>query len=188
MIKSLQTSINNYIVKILMKLLKGVPSSVRQGLFFGLNSGVITTTGLLAGLSQTTTNPLLIVVSIVSLAISDGASEAFGLFISKKAEKTSDKTKEPFVASMTLLITKAVIVLSFLIPFLFTRSLKYFKNLIWPIGWSFFLLFILDLILCNMRNEPLSKYLIPHVIVVGIVLASTKIFGNFIDKLQKNKK
>lgn len=172
---------------ILTSLISKISPPVRQGLFFGLNSGVITTTGLLAGLAQTTNNPLLIVVSIVSLAISDGASEAFGLFISKKAEKTKDKTEEPFNASMTLLITKAVIVLSFLLPLLFTKSLKHFKNLAWPIGWSFFLLLILDIMLCQMRNEPLSKYLVPHIVVVGIVLASTKIFGGFIDKLQKSK-
>ena len=169
------------------KAIRDMPASVRQGVFFGLNAGVITTTGVLAGIAQTTTNPLLIIVSVVSLAISDGASEAFSLFISKKAEKTTDKTEEPFNASITLLLTKAIIVLSFLIPLLFTKSLKYFKNLVWPIGWSFFLLFILDLMLSKMRNEPLTDYLIPHIIVVGLVLASTKIFGSFIDKLQKTK-
>ena len=71
----------------LSKALHKIPESFRQGIFFSLNSGVITTTGLLAGISQTTTNPAFIVISIISLALSDSVSEAFGLFLSKKAEK-----------------------------------------------------------------------------------------------------
>ena len=61
-----------------------VDSDLRQGLIFGVSSGVITTSGLIAGLVQTPVSPIIVIVTIVSLAISEGISESYGLFISKK--------------------------------------------------------------------------------------------------------
>ena len=58
-------------------------ADLRQGIIFGINSGVITTAGVLAGLVQTSISPLIVIVTIVSLAISDGLAESYGLFISK---------------------------------------------------------------------------------------------------------
>ena len=59
---------------------------IRQGFFFGLNSGVITTSGLIAGLVQTNIDYKILIVSVISLAISDSFSESYGLYLSKKAE------------------------------------------------------------------------------------------------------
>ena len=106
------------------KFIKNIPESIRQGVFFGLNSGVITTTGLIAGISQTVKNPVYIIIAVVSLAISDGFSEAYGLYISKKAEKIQDDSHKPLYAFASLLLTKGLIVLSFLIPFIFSSKLK----------------------------------------------------------------
>ena len=88
---------------------------IRQGLFFGLNSGVITTTGVISGLVQTEISKIILIVSIVSLAISDSASEAYGLYLSKKAEDIEDFTKGPLYSFFSLMVTKFVIVFSFLI-------------------------------------------------------------------------
>jgi len=107
-----------------MHYITKLPDSIRQGLFFGLNSGVITTTGLLAGISQTTNNYIYIIVAIISLAISDGFSEAYGLYISKKAEKVDDDSINPLYSLVSLLLTKAAIVISFLIPFMFSKNIK----------------------------------------------------------------
>ena len=170
----------------LSKALHKIPESFRQGIFFGLNSGVITTTGLLAGISQTTTNPAFIVISIISLALSDSVSEAFGLFLSKKAEKTKDDGSAPTEASTALFFVKAIVVLSFLLPLLFTKSLKIFKNLLWPIGWSLFLLFILDFFLASIRKENINDYFLPHIVIVLFVVITTKIFGILINKVQKS--
>ena len=72
-----------------------VDSDLRQGLIFGVNSGVITTSGVLAGLVQTPVSPLIVIVTVVSLAISDGIAESYGLFISKKVEEPDDNSKGP---------------------------------------------------------------------------------------------
>ena len=168
---------------IINKIMK-IPEAIRQGMFFGLNSGVITTTGLIAGISQTFTNPLHIIISIVSLAISDGFSEAYGLYISKKAEKVSDDSFNPFYSFVSLLITKALIVLSFLIPFIFSRKLTYFKNLAWPFIWGSLLLFILDYHLSELRDDSFFHYYISHLVILATVVGLSKYFSKIIMKLE----
>jgi len=157
---------------------------IRQGLFFGLNSGVITTVGLISGLIQTKISYNLLIISIISLAISDSASEAYGLYLSKKAKDIKDFSSGPLYSLISLFITKFVIVISFLIPLLFTKKLNVFKNMTWVLGWGIFLLTILDLQLCSIRNETFAEYIIPHLIVLGLVVVLTKYFGNLINKLK----
>ena len=43
-----------------------INDDTRQGLFYGVNSGVLTTMGVLGGLSQVTSNIKVIVVAILS--------------------------------------------------------------------------------------------------------------------------
>ena len=167
-----------------MHYITKLPDSIRQGLFFGLNSGVITTTGLLAGISQTTNNPIYIIVAIISLAISDGFSEAYGLYLSKKAEKVDDDSVNPLYSLVSLLLTKAAIVISFLIPFLFSKDMTYFKNLYWPFLWGVFILVILDFHLSVLREENILKYLIPHIIILLIVMLLSKTFSKILIKFK----
>lgn len=155
----------------------GLLDDLRQGFFFGLNSGVITTCGLISGLIQTDINHKILIISVLSLAISDSFSESYGLYLSKKAEDIKDFTSGPLFSLISLFLTKFIIVISFLLPLLFTKSLKIYKNLSWVIGWSVLLLIILDYNLCKMRNENFWKYIIPHLIVLFIVIYSTKFFG-----------
>ena len=153
-----------------------------QGLFFGLNSGVITTVGLISGLMQTKITRIILIVSVISLAISDSASESYGLYLSKKAEHIDDISSGPLYSMISLAITKFVIVVSFLIPLLFTKSLKVYKNMTWVVGWGIFLFIILDYYLAQMRNENFFKYFIPHILVLAFVIFLTKFFGKMIEK------
>lgn len=161
-------------------LTKKLINDLRQGFFFGLNSGVLTTSGLISGLIQTNINYKILIISVLSLAISDSFSESYGLYLSKKAEDIKDITKGPLLSMMSLFTTKFVIVMSFLIPLLFSKSLKIYKNLSWVIGWSVLLLFILDYNLCSMRNESFCIYFIPHIIVLFLIIYSTRLFSNWL--------
>jgi len=156
---------------------------LRQGIFFGVNSGVITTTGVLAGISQTSITPIYLIITIMSLAISDSASEAMGLFVSKKAEDLNDRTNGPLLSMISLSTTKFVIVSSFLLPLLFTKSLKYYKNLMWPLMWGLLILSFLDYNLSNQRNENFLTFYIPHVLVLVFVVFCSKYFGKVINSL-----
>ena len=159
-----------------------INNASRQGLFFGLNSGVITTMGLICGLVQTKITVPLLIISIVSLAISDGISEAYSIYISKKAEIVNDNTIAPLYSFITLLISKVIIVVSFLIPLLFTTNLSYFKNMKWVFLWGLFLTVIFDYKLASMRNEHIMNYLVPHLFVIITVVGLTYLFGKLIDR------
>lgn len=158
--------------------------ALRQGFVFGANSGVITTTGVISGLVQTNISILFLAISVISLAISDSISEGYGMYLSKKAQNITDNSNDPLYALISLMLVKFVVVISFLIPLLFTKDITIYKNMYWVIGWSIFLLIMLDYQLCVMRNESFWSYFIPHVGVLLIVVFLTKYFGNLINNLK----
>ena len=166
----------------MLNLVNGVNKDTRQGAFFGINSGILTTVGLIAGISQTTVNPMFIVISVLSIAISDGIGEAYGIYLSKKAEFTSDKGSGPILSLISLFLTKFITVISFLLPLLFAWDTKYYQNLVWPLLWSVIVLTVIDIQLAKMRKEPLANYIVPHYVLLGIVLLLTKFIGIFLSK------
>ena len=165
------------------KYLETFNNDTRQGIFFGINSGVLTTVGVIAGISQTTTNPMFVVVSVLSLAISDCVGEAYGMYLSKKAEKITDNNLGPIVAMVSMFIAKFLTVICFLIPLFFAWNLKFYKNLLWPVAYSVVMLSIIDTKLSKMRGEDVKKYLINHAILLAIVVLSTRFIGQILSKL-----
>jgi len=157
-------------------------TSLRQGIFFGTNSGILTTVGLITGLVQTNITKIYLIISVISLAIADSISESYGMYISKKAEKINDDSQNPIYALIGLLIMKFVVVTSFLIPLLFSNNLEYFKNLYWIVGWSLLLLFIVDYNISILRKESFTSYFVPHIIILFIVIYLTRFFGRLIAK------
>ena len=158
--------------------------ALRQGFVFGANSGIITTTGVITGLVQTNISRLFLIISVISLAISDSISECYGMYLSKKAQNITDNSNGPLYALISLMVIKFLVVISFLIPLLFTKDLKVYKNMSWVLCWAIFLLIILDYQLSIMRNESIWSYIIPHIGVLLFVIFLTKYFGNMIDKLK----
>lgn len=151
----------------------------RQGLFYGVNSGVLTTMGVLGGLLQVTSSFRVIVVAIVSLGLSDGLSEGHSLWFSKKARDTNDISNNPLKAGMGLIITKILVTLSYLIPLLFVKDLKIYKNMSFPIIWSILLLLLIDTQLIKLREkENLMNYLVPQVIIIVLLVLMTILFNN----------
>ena len=87
---------------------KIINNDTRQGIFFGINSGVLTTVGVIAGISQTTTNPMYVVISVISLAISDCIGEAYGMYLSKKAEQVNEQGNGPLNSLIGVFIAKFI--------------------------------------------------------------------------------
>jgi hypothetical protein len=58
--------------------------SFESGLSFGTTSGIVTTLGLIVGLSLGTHSTLAVVGGILSIAIADGLSESMSMHVSKK--------------------------------------------------------------------------------------------------------
>ena len=151
----------------------------RQGLFYGVNSGVLTTMGVLGGLSQVTSSFRVIIVAIVSLGLSDGLSEGHSLWFSKKARDTNDNSNNPLKAGIGLITTKILVTLSYLIPLLFVKDLKIYKNMSFPIIWSILLLLLIDTQLIKLREKDnLMNYLVPQVIIIVLLVLMTILFNN----------
>ena len=157
----------------------------RQGIFFGINSGILTTVGVIAGISQTTTNPMYVVISVLSLAISDCIGEAYGMYLSKKAEQVQEKGNGPIYSLAGVFLAKFITVLLFLVPLMFYWNLKYFKNLAWPILYSVIVLVLIDNKLAEIRGETKTKYIVTHLVLLTIVVVSTKLIGQILSKYHK---
>ena len=154
---------------------------LRQGFIFGLNSGIITTAGLISGLVQAKISKIIIMISVLSLAISDSVSEGYGMFLSKKAENVKDFSNGPYYSLISLLSTKFFVVLSFLIPMLFTNNIKLYKNLSWVIIWSLLLIIILDINLSILRKESFFYFFVPHILILFFVVFVSKYFGSLVN-------
>ena len=154
--------------------------NLRQGFIFGLNSGIITTAGLISGLVQAKVSKVIIMISVLSLALSDSISEAYGMFLSKKAKDVKDFSNGPYYALISLLLTKFFVVISFLIPLIFTNDIKFYKNLSWVVCWSIFLIVILDINLSILRNESFMYYFIPHIVILLFVIFVSKNIGKYV--------
>jgi vacuolar iron transporter family protein len=155
-------------------------NDVRQGLFFGLHSGVITTAGLLFGIVQGNISIKYLFISVLSLAIADGSSEGYGMYLSKKAEKKDDKSLGPIYAGVSLGIIKFLTVLSFLLPLLLKKDIKIFKKPYWIYCWSLILLFIINYTISKLRDESFINHFIPHILVLFLVTQITKYLGEMI--------
>jgi vacuolar iron transporter family protein len=159
--------------------------NTRQGIFFGINSGVLTTVGVIAGISQTTTNPMYVIISVLSLAISDCIGEAYGMYISKKAEQVTQNDNGPLYSLVSVFLAKFITVILFLVPLIFYWNLKYYKNLLWPMLYSLFVLIYIDNRLAEMRKESKTKYIVTHMVLLFIVVISTKYIGQALGNYKK---
>ncbi len=87
-------------------------------LAFGITSGVLTTVGVLVGVNSATSSRLSVVAAVAAIAVADSCSDAFGMFMSKCAERGESKAVALRHAFMTLL-GKFFLPLTFIIPILF---------------------------------------------------------------------
>jgi len=156
-------------------------NSIRQGFFFGLHAGIITTAGLISGLGQTKNLTMkYLIISIISLAIADGSSEAYGFYLSKMSEKKDDISYKPLYAGLSLGFFKLFTVLSFLLPLLFKRDINIFINSKWIYLWSTFLIILINFFISKIRNEGFLKHFIPHIILLIVVTQTTKLLSKLI--------
>jgi len=86
------------------------------GFGFGLTSGVITTLGLIVGLSSGTDSKIAVVGGILTIAVADSFSDALGMHVSQESEDASSKSI--WQSTISTLFSKLVFALTFLVPVL----------------------------------------------------------------------
>jgi vacuolar iron transporter family protein len=150
--------------------------SIKKGVSFGLTSGVITTLGLIVGLTSGTGSKLVVLGGIITIAIADAFSDALGMHISEESEN-KHTTREIWESTISTFLAKFVFALTFIIPILlFNLSLAVIVSIIYG-------LLVLSIISYNMAKEQKTKPLQvigEHLFIAVVVIIITHFVGNYI--------
>lgn len=151
-------------------------NSLKVGFGFGLTSGIITTLGLMMGLSSSTHSKLPVIGGILTIAIADALSDALGVHVSQEAED-HHTNKEIWVATFFTFLFKFIFALTFLIPVIFIASLD--TAVVVSIVWGLFLLIIFNFYLVNKKRHP-WRAVGEHLLIAIIVIILSYLVGNWI--------
>jgi VIT1/CCC1 family predicted Fe2+/Mn2+ transporter len=155
-----------------------VKRSIRKGLGFGLNSGVITTLGMMVGLNASTQSRLAVIGGIIAIAIADAFSDAVGIHISEEAEHRHSE-REIWEATLSTLVSKFFIALTFVMPVLvFELPVAIAVS----VGWGLGLVIIFSYFLAVRQGARPLTVLLEHVTIVVLVIIITHFVGKWVGK------
>ncbi|UCG80452.1 MAG: hypothetical protein JSV60_10910 [Desulfobacterales bacterium] len=150
--------------------------SIRKGLGFGLNSGVITTLGMMVGLNASTQSKLAVIGGIIAIAIADAFSDAVGIHIAEESENGHTK-REIWESTLSTLTSKFIIALSFVVPVLaFGLSLAIAVSVVWGLA----LVTIFSYYLATQQGVRSYKVVLEHVGIVILVIIITHYVGKWV--------
>jgi vacuolar iron transporter family protein len=134
------------------------------GINFGLTSGVITTLGLMVGLHSGTHSTVAVIGGILTIAVADAMSDAFGVHVSKEAEHDiSDH--EVWTATISTFVAKFSMAMTFAVPvLLFELLTAIFVSLV----WGLIVITLLSFRLARTKNLRPGPIILEH---IGITLA-----------------
>ncbi len=153
--------------------------SAKTGIGFGITSAVITTLGLMVGVSSGTHSRLAVIGSVLTVSIADSFSDALGIHIMQESE--GDRShKAAWKASMYAFLTKIILGISFIIPLiLLPMSLAILIAGI----YGLFLLGVFSYYIGTFEKKPSWKVVLEHEIVAVIVIFASHYVGVLISVL-----
>ena len=158
-----------------------VKKSYKTGISFGLVSGVLTTLGLLVGLGVGTQSREVIIGGILTIAVADALSDAFGVHLSQESAGENSK-KQVWESTISTLLSKFLLALTFLIPVLiFDIKTAGTVDIIW--GFVVItLISFLSSILNRVEKKELISAVLEHVLLFIFTITLSYLIGTFIDK------
>ncbi len=125
------------------------------------------------GLYSGTSSEVAVLGGIVTIAVADALSDAFGIHISEKSSSANEKA-EIWEATLATFLAKLVFALLFAIPVL----LFDLKMAIWvSVVWGLFLLAIISIMIAIWRKESKLKMVMEHWAMAIFVLFLTYYIG-----------
>ena len=107
--------------------------SKKVGFSFGTTSGIITTLGLMIGLSSGTHSQLAVLGGILTIAIADAFSDALGIHISEESENTHS-SREIWESTIYTFLSKLFVASTFIVPvLLFDLTAAMWVSILWGI-------------------------------------------------------
>ncbi len=153
--------------------------SIKEGLSFGLTSGVITTLGMIVGLNSGIGSKLAVLGGILIIAVADAFSDALGIHLAKESDKKSEQ-RHVWRATIATFISKFIVALTFTVPFLFFNLRN---SIIVCIVWGLLLLSILSYSIAKSKSESPWKVIFEHVLIAVVVIIITNYVGQLIPRL-----
>lgn len=151
-------------------------TSVKRGLSFGLTSGITTTLGLAVGLQSGTESRLAVIGGIMTIAIADAMSDAFGVHISEEAT-TQQSSRAIWEATLASFLAKLFFASTFLVPVLL---LPLGPAILASIAWGLLLLGLLSFFVARMNQTRPSRVIGEHLTLAVIVIALSHFLGDWI--------
>src|SRR4029077_11403204 len=98
-------------------------ASFKNGLSFGLTSGLITTLGLMVGLDSGTHSRTVVIGGILTIALADAMSDSLGI---QGAEESTNRgpTRQIWEATLATFVAKFVIAMTFVVPVMIRSLLQ----------------------------------------------------------------
>lgn len=153
--------------------------SIKKGFGFGLTSGVITTLGMMVGLSASTHSRIAVIGGIIAIAIADAFSDAVGMHISEEAEE-HHSTREVWEATFSTLFFKFLFSLSFIVPLLvFELSVAILVSIFWGVS----LIVIFSWYLGVQQGVKAHRVVLEHLAIMLLVIVITHYVGQWIATL-----
>lgn len=150
--------------------------SIKVGFSFGITSGIITTLGLMVGLSSGTHSKLAVIGGILTIAIADSMSDAMGIHISEEAEN-KHSSKEIWESTLSTFFCKFIIALSFILPVVF---LELDVSIIISIIWGFSLLSIFSYTIAKSNKKKVLHVVLEHIVIGALVVVLSHYVGYLI--------
>ena len=152
--------------------------STLKGACFGLTSGIITTLGMIIGLSSFTGSKEVVIGGILTIAIADSFSDALGIHISE--ESSNQNHKEVWIATLATFISKLIFSSMFILPvILFKLDIA----IIISVLWGLLLLGILSYYIAKDKKEKPFSVITEHIFIAIIVIIATHYAGKMINHL-----
>ncbi len=151
--------------------------SMKVGFSFGLTSGIITTLGLMVGLSSGTHLKLAVIGGILTIAIADSFSDAMGIHVSEESENIHT-TKEIWQATIATFSSKFVFALTFIVPVLVFKDLS--TAVLVSVIWGLSLLSVLSFIMAKQHKMKPWRPVVEHLSIAMIVIVITHYVGCWI--------
>lgn len=150
--------------------------AIKIGICFGITSGIITTLGLMVGLTTGTQSRLVVLGGILTIAIADAFSDALGIHISEESDPNKN-TSDIWTATIATFLAKFLFALTFAIPVLFLDL----QTAIWVcIVWGILATIILNYYLAKAEHEKPWRPIAEHLFITILVVAVTYYLGQWI--------
>lgn len=156
-----------------------ISHSIKTGLNFGLTSGVITTLGLMVGLTAGTESRMVVIGGILTIAVADALSDALGIHISEESEGVHSE-KEIWLSTILTFLAKFIFTLTFLVPVLIFPLIT---AVLVSIFWGLALLFLASFYLAKEQKKNPVGIISEHIIITFLVVVLTYFLGGWINKI-----